>query len=89
MLLFLGAFLPQFVDPAGGHVALQLVLLGTTLSVMALLFNTVLGACSGTIGKRLLARPRAAKFQRLMLASVMAGLALRLLLLDRPHHKGL
>ena len=87
-LVFFMVFLPQFVNPAGGHVALQLVLLGTALSVMALLFNTVLGACSGSIGQRLQARPGAAKFQRLVLASVMTGLALRLLLLDRPHTKG-
>jgi threonine/homoserine/homoserine lactone efflux protein len=83
-LLFFMVFLPQFVNPARGHVTLQLLVLGVILSLMALVFNTVLGAFSGQIGRRLQARPGAAKFQRGFLALVMAGLALRLLLLDRP-----
>ena len=83
-LLFFMVFLPQFVSPARGHVTLQLLVLGVVLSLMALVFNTVLGAFSGQIGRRLQARPGAAKFQRGFLALVMAGLALRLLLLDRP-----
>jgi threonine/homoserine/homoserine lactone efflux protein len=83
-LLFFMVFLPQFVNPSRGHVTLQLLVLGVVLSAMALVFNTVLGAFSGQIGRRLQARPGAAKFQRGFLAFVMAGLALRLLLLDRP-----
>lgn len=83
-LLFFMVFLPQFVNPARGHVTLQLLVLGLLLSIMALVFNTLLGAFSGQIGRRLQARPGAAKFQRGFLALVMAGLALRLLLLDRP-----
>lgn len=83
-LLFFMTFLPQFVDPARGHVTLQLLMLGVVLSAMALVFNTVLGAFSGQIGRGLQARPGATKFQRGFLAFVMVGLALRLLLLDRP-----
>ena len=83
-LLFFMVFLPQFVNPARGHVTLQLLVLGVILSAMALVFSTLLGAFSGQIGRRLQARPGAAKFQRGFLAFVMAGLALRLLLLDRP-----
>lgn len=83
-LLFFMVFLPQFVDPARGHVTLQLLVLGALLSALALVFNTVLGAFSGQIGRRLQARPGAAKFQRGLLAFTMAGLALRLVLLDRP-----
>ena len=83
-LLFFMVFLPQFVNPARGHVTWQLLVLGLLLSFMALVFNTLLGAFSGQIGRRLQARPGAAKFQRGFLALVMAGLALRLLLLDRP-----
>ena len=83
-LLFFMVFLPQFVNPARGHVTLQLLVLGVLLSALALVFNTVLGAFSGQIGRRLQARPGAATFQRGLLALTMAGLALRLLLLDRP-----
>jgi threonine/homoserine/homoserine lactone efflux protein len=83
-LLFFMVFLPQFVDPSRGTVPLQLVQLGVMLSAAALAFNTLLGACSGQVGRWLQRRPGAEKFQRRLLALVMIGLAVRLLLLDRP-----
>lgn len=83
-LLFFMVFLPQFVDPARGPVALQLVLLGVLLSFAALVFNTVLGAGSGQIGRWLQRRPGAARWQQRTLAVVMLALAARLLLLERP-----
>nr|AIA13576.1 LysE type translocator [uncultured bacterium] len=83
-LLFFMVFLPQFVDPARGGVPAQLAVLGVTLSAAGLLFNTALGACSGMIGRWLQQRRGAARFQRGLLATVMVGLALRLLLIDRP-----
>lgn len=83
-LLFFMVFLPQFVNPAHGHVTLQLLVLGATLAAVALAFNTLLGACSGQAGRWLQARPGAATFQRGLLAFVMVGLAVRLLFLDRP-----
>jgi threonine/homoserine/homoserine lactone efflux protein len=82
-LLFFMVFLPQFVDPARG-VPAQLAVLGVTLSLAGLAFNTALGACSGMIGHWLQRRRGAAGFQRGLLATVMIGLALRLLLIDRP-----
>ena len=83
-LLFFMVFLPQFVDPARGSVPLQLVQLGIVLSLAALGFNTLLGACSGQVGRWLQRRPGAEKFQRGLLATVMLALAVRLLFLDRP-----
>jgi len=83
-LLFFMLFLPQFVDPSRGSVPLQLVQLGVVLSMAALAFNTLLGACSGQIGRWLHSRPGAARFQSGLLAAVMLGLAVRLLFLDRP-----
>jgi len=83
-LLFFMVFLPQFVDPARGSVPLQLVQLGVVLSMAALAFNTLLGACSGQVGRWLHGRPGAARFQSGLLAAVMLGLAVRLLFLDRP-----
>ncbi|RTD95838.1 LysE family translocator [Variovorax atrisoli] len=83
-LLFFMLFLPQFVDPSRGSVPLQLVQLGVVLSMAALAFNTLLGACSGQIGRWLHSHPGAARFQSGLLAAVMLGLAVRLLFLDRP-----
>jgi threonine/homoserine/homoserine lactone efflux protein len=54
------------------------------LSAAALVFNTLLGACSGQAGRWLQRRPAAGKFQRALPALVMLGLAVRLLLLERP-----
>lgn len=83
-LLFFMLFLPQFVDAARGPVTAQLLLLGTLLAAVALVFNTVLGALGGRLGNRLAARRGAARLKRGLLALVMLGLALRLVLLDRP-----
>lgn len=83
-LLFFMVFLPQFVDPSRGSVPLQLLQLGAVLSLAALGFNTLLGACSGQVGRWLQARPGAARWQGGLLAAVMLGLAVRLLFLDRP-----
>lgn len=83
-LLFFIVFLPQFVDVAHGNVVLQLGVLGVTLSIAAVFFNTALGAFSGQIGKFLNRNPHAAKFQSWFLGGVLASLAVRLLLLDRP-----
>ena len=83
-LLFFMVFLPQFVDPARGSVPLQLVMLGVALSLAGLVFNTLLGACSGQIGRWLQRRRGAAGFQRGLLATAMVALAVRLLFIDRP-----
>lgn len=83
-LLFFMVFLPQFVDAGRGNVALQLAVLGVTLSSAALLFNTALGAFSGQVGRFLNSSPRAAKLQSRFLAVVLVSLALRLILLERP-----
>jgi threonine/homoserine/homoserine lactone efflux protein len=82
-LLFFIVFLPQFIDPA--HAVLpQIAALGIVLSVTGVAFNTVLAAFSGQIGRYLAAHPRASRYQGWFLAAVLTGLAVRLLLLDRP-----
>ncbi|MEJ8852119.1 LysE family translocator [Variovorax rhizosphaerae] len=83
-LLFFMVFLPQFVDPARGPVTVQLLMLGVVLALAALLFNTLLGACSGQVGRWLRRGPKPSAWPGRMLAAVMLGLAVRLLLLDRP-----
>ncbi len=88
-LLFFMVFLPQFVDAARGSMPLQLVQLGVMLSLAGLMFNTLLGACSGQLGLWLQGRAGAAKVQRGLLAAAMLGLAVRLLVLDRPSAKGI
>ena len=83
-LLFFMVFLPQFVNPANGHVALQLVILGLVLSAASVVFNTLLGAFSGRLGTLVQRYPRAASFQKWLLGSVLAALAVRVFLTERP-----
>jgi threonine/homoserine/homoserine lactone efflux protein len=85
-LLFFMVFLPQFVDAGRGNVLGQIILLGVVLSAVALIFNALLGGFSGRIGTIFKRMPGAAKLHGWMLAVVLLGLALRLVLLDRPAH---
>ncbi|CAK9888769.1 LysE family translocator [Pseudomonas fluorescens] len=82
-LLFFIVFLPQFVVPAKGAVAQQL-LLGLVLSMIALVFHVLLGACGGVLSRRFCGKGRMARLQPRLLASVLALLALRLVLMQRP-----
>ena len=54
--LFFVAFLPQFVDPAAGNVAAQILLLGTAFVLMALIGDSLYALAAGTIAARLGAR---------------------------------
>ncbi len=84
-LLFFLVFLPQFVNPSLGHIGMQLLVLGCTLSLAALAFNSVLGTFSGQVGSYLNSNGRATRYQGFFLGGVLLFLAVRLLLLERPH----
>jgi threonine/homoserine/homoserine lactone efflux protein len=83
-LLFFMVFLPQFVDPSKGDMATQLVTLGLVLSAASMVFNTTLGAFSGQLGTILQRYPRAGTIQKWLLGSVLAALAVRMFLIERP-----
>ena len=83
-LLFFMVFLPQFVDPAKGSIAVQLMTLGLILSAASVVFNTLLGAFSGQLGMLLQRNPRAATLQKWLLGGVLAALAVRMFLTERP-----
>ena len=83
-LLFFMVFLPQFVDTNRADVPLQLALLGLILTVAGTVFHGVLGAFSGQVGSFIRRHPQAAKYQGWFLGAVLVGLAVRLVLLERP-----
>ena len=84
-LLFFMVFLPQFVRPDHGSIALQLVVLGLLLTLVSGIFHTSLGIFCALLTRSF--SGTTARFSRLqswLLAAVLLALALRLALLARP-----
>ena len=81
--LFILAFLPQFVDPAEGSVALQIIILGTLFNISGTTINILVG-CSASLAARAIGN--SATFGRWLnriSAIVFVGLAVRLALTVR------
>ena len=70
-LLFFGAFIPQFVDPKGDYVA-QIVLLGVTAMIVALISDGAYAVLTGRAGA-LLSRRRVKLVSRLSGACLIGG----------------
>jgi threonine/homoserine/homoserine lactone efflux protein len=87
-LLFFLVFLPQFVEASDTPVALQLALLGGVLTIASVVFHGALGLVGGQLANALSARlahsPRLANLPGHIQALVLAALAVRLLLTQRP-----
>ncbi|CAN5582302.1 LysE family translocator [soil metagenome] len=82
--LFFLAFLPQFVHPATGSAASQMLALGLTFTLLALVIFNVIAYFSGTLGEVLGKKPAFANALRWFTGSVLVGLGLRLALPNRP-----
>ena len=54
--LFFVAFLPQFVDPSRGYIAMQILVLGSAFVLLALLGDSLYAVTAGTIAGRLNSR---------------------------------
>ena len=72
--LFFYAFLPQFLDPDKGAVALQALVLGTMFVAIALLSDSLWALASGSAADWLKARPIAVKVERWVSGTVLVGL---------------
>ncbi len=81
--IFFLAFLPQFVDPARGHAATQLFLLGAILALLDLLWLSALGIAAARARRRLSADGRVAKWRDRIAGGVLVGLGIRLALSRR------
>jgi len=78
VVLFFVAFLPQFVRPEIGSVALQLAWFGFLFIVSTLIAFSMIAYLAGYIGERLRRSENAQRFLNRSAAFVFAGLALRL-----------
>lgn len=74
--LFFFAFIPQFVDPARGSVALQIMLLGGLFSLMGVLSDGTYAVLAGAVGHWLKGNLKALRAQRYFAGSVYIGLGL-------------
>jgi len=79
-LLFMFAFLPQFVDPTAGPIWLQLVVLGTIQKLAGILSLGAVALASGTVGQWLHRWPHLLAWQQRFTGTVMLGLGVRLLM---------
>ena len=80
VVLFFLAFLPQFVDPARGSAALQLLQLGGLFTLQALLVFGAIGHFAGQAGERLARQPAIGRWLDRVAGGVFVLLGLRLLL---------
>lgn len=82
VILFILAFLPQFVDPAR-PVLPQFLLLGLVFSTGGLVVNGLVAVFAGGIGQRIAASAPFARWLGRVSATIFAGLALRLALMQK------
>ena len=79
VVLFFLSFLPQFVQPAQGHVPLQIGLLGLLFTLQAAVLFGLLGYFAGTVGGWLQRRPGAGLWLDRVAGVLFVGLGLRLI----------
>jgi threonine/homoserine/homoserine lactone efflux protein len=72
--LFFLAFLPQFVDPERGHVALQAIVLGLVFIGIATLSDAVWALGAGSLAVVLKASARARRIERWASGGILIGL---------------
>ncbi|WP_050929271.1 LysE family translocator [Aestuariivita boseongensis] len=83
VILFVLAFIPQFVDPAEGPVFLQFLIFGAIIAVGGFLINGAVGVFAGGAGRMLTGSPRAGRILGYLSGTIFAALAVRLAVLER------
>jgi threonine/homoserine/homoserine lactone efflux protein len=72
------SLLPQFIDPDSGNVFAQSVTLGAAQIAVSIAVNAMIVLAAGSVAVFLARRPVWQRVQRWLMATVLAGLALRL-----------
>ena len=81
--IFFLAFFPQFVRPAQGHPALQMLVLGLTFVVLTMFGFGLVALGAGSLGARLTARPSLSAWLHKGAGAILMLLGLRLIWADR------
>lgn len=82
-VLFFLAFLPQFVRPENGSVALQLTVLGILFVLLGLVSTVVFALTAGGLGNFLRRNPTVLKWQGKVVGGIYCAVGLRLALQER------
>ncbi|MGP3959953.1 LysE family translocator [Nonomuraea sp. 3N208] len=70
------SLLPQFIDPAMGHVLLQSLALGSVQIVVATTVNGLIAISAGSLAAFLAGRPLWLRIQRYVMGTVLGGFAI-------------
>lgn len=84
-IVFIFAFIPQFVDVGAGHVWLQIMLLGLTFAGLGLASDSFYAVVAGTVADRLRGTASIARVERWFGGTVLIGLGVAAAVVA-PHH---
>ncbi|WP_170762153.1 LysE family translocator [Ruegeria lacuscaerulensis] len=83
VILFVLAFIPQFVNPATGSILLQFLVFGVIISLGGFVVNGLVGIFAGGAGKVLISNPRASRILGWVTGGIFSALAIRLAIMER------
>jgi len=83
VILFVLAFVPQFVDPARGQVLAQFLTFASMLAIGGFVINGLAGAFSARVGQRMAKSEGMSRWLGRISAGIFGALALRLALAER------
>ena len=83
-IVFIFAFIPQFVDVGAGHVWLEILLLGLTFAGLGLMSDSLYAVVAGTVADRLRGTALVARVERWFGGTVLIGLGVAAALVA-PH----
>ncbi len=75
-IVFIFAFIPQFVDPNARHVWLQVLVLGLSFALLGFLSDNAYALAAGAVADRLRGSRKIARFERWFGGSVLIGLGI-------------
>ena len=75
-IVFIFAFIPQFVDPNAHHVWLQVLVFGLSFALLGFLSDNLYAMAAGSVADRLRASPALTRFQRWFGGSILIGLGI-------------
>jgi len=83
VILFVLAFVPQFVDPSRGVILAQFLVFGAVLALGGFVVNGLVGVFAGGIGQTLIGSPVFSRILGVISAGIFGALAVRLALMER------